>query len=160
MDVLGHTAMSEWFRVARQADPQVRLVINDYGILSARGRDTAHQNHYERTIRNLLEQQTPLEGIDFQSHFGDDLTPPPRLLQILDRFAQFGLPLLITEHDVNIADETLQAEYTRDFLTAVFSHPAVDGVLTCSMTNGGPGIPARPMPRASGQCAASWAVTK
>jgi endo-1,4-beta-xylanase len=105
MDVLGNEAMSEWFRLARQADPEVRLYINDYGILSARGRDAAHQDHYERTIRFLLEQQAPLEGIGLQSHFGDDLTPPPRLLQVLDRFAQFGLPLLITEHDINIADE-------------------------------------------------------
>jgi endo-1,4-beta-xylanase len=136
MDVLGNEAMSEWFRLARQADPKVRLYINDYGILSARGRDAAHQDHYERTIRNLLEQQAPLEGIGLQSHFGDDLTPPPRLLQVLDRFAQFGLPLLITEHDINVADEQLQAEYTRDFLTAVFSHPAVDGVLTWGFWEG------------------------
>ncbi|MCL4202602.1 MAG: endo-1,4-beta-xylanase [Pirellulaceae bacterium] len=136
MDVLGNEAMVEWFRLARQADPEVRLFINDYGILSARGRDAAHQDHYERTIRFLLEQQAPLEGIGLQSHFGDDLTPPPRLVQVLDRFAQFGLPLLITEHDINIADEALQAEYTRDFLTAVFSHPAVAGVLTWGFWEG------------------------
>ncbi len=34
----------------------------------------------------------------------------------------------MTEFDINTTDEALQADYTRDFLTAVFSHPATVGV--------------------------------
>jgi endo-1,4-beta-xylanase len=136
MDVLGKETMVDWFRLARQADADVRLFINDYAILAAGGRDTAHQDHYEQTIRYLLEQKAPLGGIGLQSHFGSDLTPPARLIQILDRFSQFGLPLEVTEHDINVADEQLQAEYTRDFLTAVFSHPSVNGILTWGFWEG------------------------
>jgi hypothetical protein len=64
-----------------------------------------------------------------QSHFGQTATPPERLLEILDRFAELGLPISITEHDVDAADKAFQAEFTRDFLTAAFSHPAVDEIL-------------------------------
>ena len=136
MDVLDKEAMVDWFRLAQQADANVRLFINDYAILAAGGRDKAHQDHYEQTIRYLLERKAPLGGIGLQAHFKSDLTPPARLIQILDRFGQFGLPLQVTEHDINITDEQLQADYTRDFLTAVFSHPAVNGILTWGFWEG------------------------
>jgi endo-1,4-beta-xylanase len=136
MDVLGNSVMTDWFKLARQADPDVNLYINDYSILSAGGRDTAHQEHYEKTIRYLLDQGAPLDGIGLQGHFSSDLTPPEKLLQILDRFARFGLPLQVTEHDINVTDEELQADYTRDFLTTLFSHPNVNGILTWGFWEG------------------------
>ena len=129
MDVLGREAMVAWFQAAREADPAARLFINDYGILARSGRDRRHQDHYYETIRFLIDRGAPLDGIGLQSHFGGDLTPPPRLLAILDRFAAFTKALAVTEFDINVKDEELQAAYTRDFLTAVFSHPAVNGIL-------------------------------
>ena len=50
-------------------------------------------------------------------------------MEILDRFATFGLPIKITEFDLHTYDEQLQADYTRDFLTAMFSHPSISGVM-------------------------------
>lgn len=129
MDVLGREAMVAWFQAARETDPAARLFINDYAILARSGRDKRHQDHYYETVRFLLDQGAPLDGIGMQSHFGGDLTPPPRLLAILDRFAAFGKTIAITEFDINVADEALQAAYTRDFLTALFSHPSVNGIM-------------------------------
>jgi GH35 family endo-1,4-beta-xylanase len=122
--------LAQFFHAARKVDPEVKLDINDYSILETGGTDAAHQDHYERTIRRLLEKQTPLGGIGIQGHFNEQLTPVPRLWEILDRFAKFGLPIQITELDVNTYDEALQADYTRDFLTAMFAHESVSGVLT------------------------------
>ena len=48
---------------------------------------------------------------------------------ISSRQSALGLDLLITEFDINTSDEVLQGDYTRDFLTAAFSHPSVSGVL-------------------------------
>lgn len=118
-----------FFHAARAADLGAKLDINDYSILETGGRDLAHQEHYERTIRALLAEGAPLQGIGIQGHFSGDLTPIPRLWQILDRFGKFGLPIQITEFDVNTYDEALQADYTRDFLTAMFAHHGVKGVL-------------------------------
>ena len=129
MDVLGKAAMVEWFKAAREADPATKLFINDYAILAARGRNTAHQDHYYNTIKFLIDSGAPLDGIGMQSHFGNDLTPPPRLLAVLDRFAVFGKTIAVTEFDINITDDELQAAYTRDFMTALFSHPSVNGIL-------------------------------
>ena len=127
---LGAQSLAEWFRAARAADPAVKLYINDYSILSTGGTDREHQAYYERTIRELLRLGAPVEGIGMQGHFQDDLTPIPRLLTILDRFARLGLRIQVTEHDLTTWDEQLHADYTRDFMTALFSHPSVDGIVT------------------------------
>jgi GH35 family endo-1,4-beta-xylanase len=127
--ILGDGEMAQWFQLAHRADPQARLFINDYSILSAGGADRAHQDSYERIITNLLAQGAPLQGIGLQSHFSAALTPPQRLLEILDRFARFHLPLEVTELDVDVPDPRIQADYLRDFMTVLFSHEAVHGIV-------------------------------
>jgi GH35 family endo-1,4-beta-xylanase len=128
--VLGAEFFTECFHAARRADPAAKLYVNDYSILETGGYDTPHQDGYFATIRALLEARAPLEGIGMQSHFNENLTPIPRLAEILDRFATFGLPIEVTEFDVDTFDEQLQADYTRDFMTLVFSHPSTVGILT------------------------------
>jgi GH35 family endo-1,4-beta-xylanase len=127
MELLGDRVMVDWFHTARAVLPGTPLYMNDYSILAAGGRDRKHQEHFEQTARFLLENGAPLTGLGFQSHFGTDLTAPARVLALLDRYAELGLELKITEFDINTDDEQLQADYTRDFMTAAFSHPAVDG---------------------------------
>lgn len=128
-NLLGDEAMAGWFRKAREADPSAILYINDFGILSNGGGDAAHQDHYYKTIEFLDRQGAPVQGIGMQGHFNRNLTPPARVIEILDRFATLGKRIQITEFDIDIDDEGLQADYTRDFMTAVFSHPSVDGFL-------------------------------
>jgi hypothetical protein len=64
-----------------------------------------------------------------QAHFGDNLIAPVDVLAIYDRFATLELPIRITELDIDVADEQLQADYFRDFLTASFSHPQINGIV-------------------------------
>jgi GH35 family endo-1,4-beta-xylanase len=130
MDILGNSAMIDWFRQAKQSDPNAVMFLNDYNILSALGADYAHQNGFFSAIQFLRDGGAPIEGIGMQGHFGSGLTGVPRMLQILDRFAAFGLPISATEFDVTVADEQMQADFTRDFMSTLFSHPAVNGILT------------------------------
>ncbi|MBD3242291.1 MAG: energy transducer TonB [Chitinivibrionales bacterium] len=127
MDLIGQQAMVEWFQRARAQDPDVALYINDYGILA--GENAGHREAYYQTIQYLLDNGAPLDGIGLQSHFGQTPTGLDKVIGRLDQFAAFGKDLQITEFDVNTTDEQLQADYTRDFLTAVFSHPAVTGFM-------------------------------
>ena len=123
MDILGRHAMVDWFKAARAGDPEARLFINDFNILE--GDDKAHQDDYAATIQYLIDQQAPMDGIGLQSHFPARLTPMDELMKRLERFAAFGRDLEITEFDIDSADEATQADYTRDFMTAIFSHPSV-----------------------------------
>ncbi len=129
VDVLGESSMVDWFKLAHAADPQARLYINDYGILTAGGSDQTHQAAYEATIRYLRDNGAPIHGIGMQGHFGQTLTPPAKLLEVLDRFAALGLSIKVTEFDISTDDPEMQAAYARDFLTVMYSHPAVDAVV-------------------------------
>ena len=77
----------------------------------------------------MLDAGAPIDGIGLQSHFDSNLTPPSRVLELIDQFAAFGKDLQVTEFDVSVADEQVQADYTRDFLTICFSHPAMKGFM-------------------------------
>jgi endo-1,4-beta-xylanase len=127
MDLLGEDIMVEWFELADAADPGARLYINDFGILPGENED--HRAHYEQTIRMLLAQGAPLEGVGFQGHFWGDLTPPAQILRLIDRYAALDpeLRLQVTEFDHKTDDQQLQADYQRDLMIALFSHPRVDG---------------------------------
>ncbi|MEO0588588.1 MAG: endo-1,4-beta-xylanase, partial [Planctomycetota bacterium] len=127
---IGSGVMAEWFRMAHEADPDARLYLNDYGILAATSLEDAHlRSHYD-TARRLLEAGAPLHGLGMQGHFGSSLTPPERLWEVLDLFAELGLSIKATEFDVNLDDPAVIADYTRDFYTALFAHPSVDGILS------------------------------
>lgn len=128
-DVLGREVMVDWFKLAKAADPAPRLFINDYPPLLPLSSGDAHLAHYAQTIQFLKDHRAPLEGIGFQCHYTHNFAPPAQILQGLDDFAKFGLPIEITEFDVNAIDEQLQADAMRDMLTAAFSHPAVHGVI-------------------------------
>ncbi len=142
MDKLGDEAMVDWFRVAQQADPGCRLFINDYEILASGDLlGTPHQNHYYSRIKYLKDQGAPVRGIGMQGHFGSNITSPENLLKILDRFAEFGLRIKVTEMDLLLSDEALRADYYRDFFLALFSHPAVDGVFQWGFWEGSHWIP-------------------
>ncbi len=128
-NLLGESAVAHWFELAHATDPDAILYLNENGILSEGGRDTHHHDAFESLLRELLGRGVPVSGIGLQAHMGWTLTDPERLWHIYDRFSGFGLPITVTEFGVNIFNEQLQADYTRDFLTAAFSHPAVHGVL-------------------------------
>ena len=136
MNILGNDAMVEWFRLTRAADPLPRLFLNDYAGLMAGGLNTAHKDHFEKTIRFLKDKGAPIGGIGIQAHYGYSITPPEKLLSELDRWQALGLPVQITEFDLDMRDEEFQATYTRDFLLATFSHPAVTSILTWGFWEG------------------------
>jgi endo-1,4-beta-xylanase len=129
MDIFGPEEMVRWFQIARQADPDVKLFLNDFGILAGGGGTTPHRDHFEKTIAFLIDHGAPIDGLGMQGHMGTVLTAPEDLLKTLDRFARFGKTIFVTEYDVPVDDEFTAGEYTRDFYTTLFSHPAVGGIV-------------------------------
>ena len=119
---LGNQEIVRWFQMARNLDPQARLFVNDYDILAAGGVDVNHQNYLFELTRWMLANDAPVDGVGMQGHFGS-ITPPALLQTIIERFSTLPVQLAVTEFDINMADEELQAEYTRDVMTMVFSQP-------------------------------------
>ncbi len=147
LDVVGRDAIVRWFRLARAADRRAKLFLNDFGMIEGGGTHVSHQRYDYELVRYLLRRGAPLDGIGFQGHFMHALTPPDRVYSLLDRFARLGEALEITEFDFQTADEQLQADYTRDFMTIVFSHPRVTGFVMWGFWEGSHWRPAAAMYR-------------
>ncbi|EDY84921.1 Glycosyl hydrolase family 10 protein [Verrucomicrobiia bacterium DG1235] len=130
MDAFGNQVMLDWFARARTHLPRQDLYLNDYSILSGGGRDFAHQQHFEDTIEYLVSNDAPITGIGMQGHFSSSPTGIELVYSILNRYHNHfpHLKIRVTEFDIVTDDEEMQADYTRDFLTIMFSHPATVGV--------------------------------
>lgn len=139
--------MVRWFQLARQLDPKAKLFINDYDILAAGGLDVNHQNYYFAVINWPLDNGAPLEGAGIQGHFGGP-TPIDKMQEIIARFSGLRVPLAITEYDFNSTDEALQADFTRDFLTLIFSYAKFDDFLMWGFWERAHWLPAGAMYRA------------
>jgi len=130
-DVIGQDEVLRWYQTAHEIDPDVRLFINDYDIVSDGANFEGHKDDYEAFISMLIQHNAPLGGIGFQGHFEGILTTPEKVYAVIDRFSKFGLPILITEFDIELSnghDDELY-RFMHDFLTICFSHPNIDGFL-------------------------------
>ena len=78
-------------------------------------------------LGNLIGDDVPIDRIGAQGEFGAQPPPIQVLSDRLDQLASFNLPLLVTGFDMTTADDQLQLDFTRDFLTLAFSHPSVEG---------------------------------
>ncbi len=127
-DILGNRIVLDCYKAAHRANPSIPLYVNEYNIVVDNGDDVAQQNAYAKLIGYLIKHKAPLGGIGLQCHFGMQLTPPAKVVAILNRFARFKKLLAVTELDINVPNQTVQAAYMHAFLIAAFSVPQVVGI--------------------------------
>ncbi|MCC5807869.1 MAG: endo-1,4-beta-xylanase [Opitutales bacterium] len=130
IELLGMDQVAEWFKEARAVMPEVRLVINEFDIVGNGGSPRRREGFVE-FCKDLIERGAPIDVIGFQGHFWSDrLTAPEDVWAIMDEVhGALNLPLMISEFDMNLPNEALQADYTRDFITAWFAHPATEAFI-------------------------------
>ncbi|WP_018345148.1 endo-1,4-beta-xylanase [Cytophaga aurantiaca] len=124
---LGDSVHVMAFKWAKQADPTAALYINDYGNI-----DGGATSIYKSYIQYLQSKGAPVEGIGIQGHFNTLIDWQSVKLR-LDYLAELGLPLKITEFDINVnsvtmTDEEQAAQYAK-MMRIAFSHPKVEGFL-------------------------------
>lgn len=133
LDIFGESVMDDWFAAARAVDPDAKLFINEFDVVTAD--NESKRAAYLRQVKRLVGRGAEIDGIGFQSHFGPDglidIQPggddPQTLWDVLDEYhRETGLEIAITEYDLDTTDEQLKADYLREFLTAAFAHPAVN----------------------------------
>lgn len=138
------------FEEARAANPGATLLLNDFNLSTA----------YECLIEGLLEAGVQIDALGLQSHMHQGYWGEERTLEILERFARFGLPLHLTEstllsgdlmpaHIVDLNDyqvaswpstpegEERQAEEMVRHYRTLLSHPAVEAVTYWGLTDAG-----------------------
>jgi endo-1,4-beta-xylanase len=120
-EIVGLERSVEWFKTARATDPKAGQMLNDFDILNGKNIDA-----YVKLNRYYLDKGVKLDAVGVQGH-----TPRaidiPTVYENLEKLAKLNLPIIVTEFDLSTDDEELQAEYMRDFMTLLFSHPFVAG---------------------------------
>lgn len=120
-EILGMERTLEWFSVARASDPGAGLMLNDFDILIGKNLDAyikMHEYYRSHGVR--------LDAVGVQGHF--NRAPDIAVIEEnLRKLSSLGLPIIITEFDLNTDDDELQGDFMRDFLILIFSHPSVSG---------------------------------
>ncbi len=125
---IGWDQFPRTFKLAEQADPNLLLTYNDYNISNQSGGDRQYQTIKKR-VKFLLDSGAKVDILGDQAHMAMPLTPISKVLDIWSDFAKFGRPIEITEFDAAIQDDQIHRQYVADYLTAAFSHPAVQNFL-------------------------------
>ncbi|MEZ4771731.1 MAG: endo-1,4-beta-xylanase [Bacteroidia bacterium] len=122
--ITGDTINHLVFKWAREADPSAKLYINDYSIINSGG----DRGRYHHMVKKLIDQGAPVDGVGVQGHFWD-LNPWWAIRMKLDFIASLGLPVKITEYDINPQQKNItdqqQAEAFGQMMRIAFSHPSV-----------------------------------
>lgn len=110
------------FRFAREADPDVLLFYNDFGMIEG---GTAKFDGMMTMLRDLIAKGVPIDGVGFQTHIWHDIDDLHRLGEMMDEVRALGLRVSITEFDVAIpnleGDLNQQAELYRRVLDECLS---------------------------------------
>jgi endo-1,4-beta-xylanase len=97
---LGPDYIADAFRWANQADPHVKLYLNDYNIEGF----SAKSDAYYELVQQLLADRVPIDGLGVQGHLGVQFGfwDANSVADNLRRFEQLGLETSITEADVRM----------------------------------------------------------
>jgi GH35 family endo-1,4-beta-xylanase len=129
IEALGGAGVTGWdwivtaFRMARQHFPSSELVLNDYSIINS----PADTGRYLQIIA-LLQAEDLIDAIGEQGHAFSTRGPVDAMRTNLDALAQTGLPIYITELDIDGPTDDIQLfDYQRLF-PLFWEHPGVFGV--------------------------------
>lgn len=106
------------FKAARAADPDARLIINDYSLESSTNKAITMYN----AVKKMLEDGTPIDGVGLQMHIGNGANAESMRenIKILARLKNINPDFVIevTELDVNCYNwgEKADVELTDEFL--------------------------------------------
>ena len=146
LETLGPEYLDLAYRTARDADPNARLVVNEYDVELDAPEQEARRIALLHLLEGMRRSGTPVDAVGIQAHL-TAASGPPFSASLLRRFladiASLGLTIQITELDVT--DEKVPADLTvrdnlvadtyRRFLNAALDEPAVKMVVTWGLSD-------------------------
>jgi endo-1,4-beta-xylanase len=98
LEIIGPDFIAKAFQYAHEADPDAILRYNDYGLESP-----AKRQKLITLIKSLQEQKVPVHAMGSQAHVSVSSATFESMDRALTELATLGLPIHITELDVNSA---------------------------------------------------------
>ena len=118
----GYDWVIKSFEMARAHFPKAKLHINEFNTVIL----PQFTDNY-MTLVKLLQERNLIDGIGEQAHFLERADVPV-VKANLDTLASTGLPIYISELDLNFADDARQANVMRDLFKVFWDHPSVGGI--------------------------------
>lgn len=114
----------EAFRLARQYFPESKLILNEYSVINS---TSTTQKMVE--IAKLLKEEGLIDGIGEQGHaFTTHGTSATALKNNLDALAATGIPLYISEFDIDGLTDLEQLQEMQRVFPVLWDHPAMAGI--------------------------------
>jgi endo-1,4-beta-xylanase len=141
---LGEDYLRIAFEAARRVDPNLELVLNDYGVESGTAQNKNKREALRGLISRLRDKGVPITAIGLQAHLrGEQPVDHDGVAKLAEHIKSLGLGLLITELDVTddklpaaeLQRDAICAERVRELLEAVFSVTHPSAVLTWGITD-------------------------
>lgn len=142
---------AEWsWRTADKFFPFTKLIINE-AVLWELPYPTTNRNAYYMQIEQLLSKNVRIDSVGMQFHsfwprerekeLISTRYNPEFVYSVLNKFAQLGRPLQITEMTIPAftdteEDEAIQAELLNYIYTIFFSHPAMEAIIYWNLPDG------------------------
>lgn len=114
------------FELARQyLSPNTKLILNEYSVIN---NNTSNANFI--AIINLLKDRSLIDGIGVQGHNFEvnGGASVATLVNNLTNLENTGLPIYITEFDINETDDNVQLEKYQTIFPPIYEHPGVSGI--------------------------------
>ena len=129
-DAIGGDGTSGWdwivnaFQWAREACPNAILILNDFDNAENSG-DAQHTIDIVNTIKKA---GAPIDAVGCQAH-GAYTVAAATLKVNIDRIAlETGLPVYVTEYDINLADDEQQRAVMQEQFTMFWNNPNIKGI--------------------------------
>lgn len=122
-EAMGEDYIRKAFVRARASAPTAQLLYNDYDV----GISGAKSDAMYELMQELLASDTPIDGVGFQMHVKSDFDQLNEVAVNLQRFADLGLDVYITELDVAMQEgdtQEQQAEVFAGVLSTCLAQPA------------------------------------
>lgn len=127
---LGGAGVTGWdwviqsFRMARKYFPASKLIMNEYSVINS----SAETQKYLQII-NLLKAENLIDGIGEQAHaFTTSGASASTMKSNLDALAATGIPIYLTEMDIDGATDLAQLKEMQRVFTVFWEHPGVKGI--------------------------------
>lgn len=112
------------FKWARQYCPSSILIVNDYNIIEY----ASDNSNMIKLVTSALKAGAPIDAIGSQSHALQTASVSTTQMYLDKLATSTGLPVLISEFDLNIADDTQQKTQMQNLFTMFWNDTNVKGV--------------------------------
>jgi GH35 family endo-1,4-beta-xylanase len=123
-NVLGPGYIADAFRIAREANPDAKLFINENLVESLPGK---RQELYD-LVSGLVADGVPIDGVALQMHITEVAPIPGVITDMVNSYRALGLEVTIAEMDVHTLNATLQT----DIYSAVIAEALNAGITDIS----------------------------